>query len=93
MFQQYPEPIYNNKYYSSNGEDIGDEDENCVYYECHYPPCTNIEHQVREFSICGRCQEVRYCGTYCQQKDWPVHKKFCREKRRACHHTERPPDR
>lgn len=31
-----------------------------MYYECHYPPCTNMEKRVREFSICGRCQEVRY---------------------------------
>ena len=31
----------------------------CVYYECHYPPCTNLEKHVREFSICGQCQAVR----------------------------------
>ena len=28
-------------------------------------------------------QETRYCGTACQQKDWPVHKKSCRERRRT----------
>ncbi len=27
-------------------------------------------------------QEARYCGTGCQQKDWPVHKRRCRERRR-----------
>ena len=32
----------------------------CVYYECHYPPCTNLEKHVREFSICGQCQAVRF---------------------------------
>ena len=25
-------------------------------YECRYPPCTRIERELREFSICGRCQ-------------------------------------
>ena len=28
-------------------------------------------------------QETRYCGTACQQKDWPTHKKSCRERRRT----------
>ena len=35
-------------------------DDSNVYYECHYSPCTNIEKELREFSICGRCQRVRY---------------------------------
>nr|XP_053626922.1 zinc finger MYND domain-containing protein 19-like [Cherax quadricarinatus] len=78
------------RYFNANGE-VVEEEEDC-YYECRYPPCTNIEKELREFSICGRCQEARYCGTYCQQKDWPVHKKLCREKRRPCL-TERPPER
>src|SRR5699024_8407339 len=51
-----------------------------VYYECHYPPCVRIEREPREFSICGRCQETRYCGTVCQQLDWPHHKRTCRSK-------------
>ena len=25
----------------------------------------------------------RYCGPLCQQRDWPLHKKVCRERRRA----------
>ncbi|XP_050731840.1 zinc finger MYND domain-containing protein 19-like isoform X1 [Eriocheir sinensis] len=78
------------RYFNANGE-VVEEEEDC-YFECRYPPCTNIEKELREFSICGRCQEARYCGTYCQQKDWPVHKKLCREKRRPCL-TERPPER
>ena len=24
----------------------------------------------------------RYCGPLCQQRDWPFHKKVCKEKRR-----------
>ncbi|KAK3854291.1 hypothetical protein Pcinc_039220, partial [Petrolisthes cinctipes] len=78
------------RYFNSNGEVVEEEDD--CYYECRYAPCTNMEKELREFSICGRCQEARYCGTYCQQKDWPVHKKLCREKRRPCL-TERPPER
>lgn len=71
------------RYYNSNGEVIEDEDDSFSYYECRNPPCTRIEKELREFSICGRCQEARYCGTSCQQKDWPSHKRVCREKRRA----------
>lgn len=26
---------------------------------------------------------TRYCGISCQQRDWPTHKKYCRERRRA----------
>lgn len=89
--EHFPEPVYS-KYYNSNGEIVEDEDDSCVYYECHYPPCTNIEREIREFSICGRCQGVRYCGTYCQQNDWPVHKRHCREKRKL-YSLERPPER
>ncbi|XP_046376275.1 zinc finger MYND domain-containing protein 19-like isoform X2 [Haliotis asinina] len=88
--EHFPEPVYN-RYYNSNGEIVESED-SCVYYECHYLPCTNMEKEIREFSICGRCQEVRYCGTYCQQRDWPVHKRYCRE-RRHLFISERPPDR
>ncbi|KAG7261983.1 hypothetical protein CRUP_004922 [Coryphaenoides rupestris] len=38
---------------------------------------------LREFNICGRCQVARYCGSQCQQRDWPAHKKQCRERKRA----------
>lgn len=46
--------------------------------------------QLREFNICGRCQVARYCGSQCQQKDWPAHKKHCREKRRPFQHELEP---
>jgi len=67
-------------------------EEECIYYECKNPPCTRLEQEVREFSICGRCQTARYCGTGCQQRDWPAHKKFCRERKRYVL-GERPPER
>ncbi|KAK2189110.1 hypothetical protein NP493_115g10000 [Ridgeia piscesae] len=87
----YPELSFT-RYYNSNGELVEEEDDSNVYYECHYSPCTNIEKELREFSICGRCQRVRYCGPYCQQKDWPIHKKYCRERRGLCP-SEHPPER
>ena len=55
------------RYYNANGEVIDDEDDTFCYYECHYPPCTNMERELREFSICGRCQvryEVRFALYY-----------------------------
>lgn len=71
------------RYYNSNGEIVEEEDDSFCYYECRYAPCVGMERELREFSICGRCQEARYCGPACQQKDWSNHKRFCREKRRA----------
>lgn len=91
IHEHFPEPP-RNRLLNHNGDLIDDEVPGCVYYECHYPPCTNLEKHVREFSICGQCQAVRYCGTYCQQKDWPVHKQFCRE-RPPSTVEDNPPDR
>lgn len=96
-----PEPLddYNGettvmRYYNSYGEIVEEEDDSLCYYECRYPPCTRIERELREFSICGRCQEARYCGLTCQQRDWPSHKKLCRERRRPMPIlVERPPER
>lgn len=44
------------RYYNSYGEIVEEEDDSLCYYECRYPPCTRIERELREFSICGRCQ-------------------------------------
>ncbi|BFZ20569.1 hypothetical protein BsWGS_23608 [Bradybaena similaris] len=79
------------KWCDFNGDIVDPIDESYFYYECHYPPCTRMEREIREFSICGRCQEVRYCGTACQERDWPSHKRFCRESRRQA--RENTPDR
>ena len=100
------------RYYNCNGEIVEEEDDSLCYYECRHPPCTRIERELRDFSICGRCQvntpvnheetvvnypyfqEARYCGTSCQQKDWPLHKKYCRERQRAAPIViDRPPER
>ncbi|KAL1460336.1 hypothetical protein MTO96_027558 [Rhipicephalus appendiculatus] len=79
------------KYYNANGEVIEEDEEGGCYYECHYPPCSSLEREPREFSICGRCQAARYCGLFCQQRDWPLHKRHCRPRLRA--HREKPPER
>lgn len=70
----------NYKCYNANGEQVIEEDDTLSFYECHYPPCCKIETELREFSICGQCQQVRYCGALCQERDWPSHKKYCKEK-------------
>ncbi len=47
------------RYYNSYGEIVEEEDDSLCYYECRYPPCTRIERELREFSICGRCQVIK----------------------------------
>lgn len=37
--------------------------------------CANCN-RVAPFK-CGRCNLVRYCSEFCQQKDWPIHNKKC----------------
>ncbi|XP_032230284.1 zinc finger MYND domain-containing protein 19 [Nematostella vectensis] len=81
-----------NKFYNANGELIKEEDDSSSFYECHFAPCTRMESELQEFSICGRCQQVRYCGILCQQRDWPSHKKYCKERARQ-RFLESPPDR
>lgn len=70
------------RYYNNDGEVVEEEDDSYCYYECRYAPCIGMEKELREFSICGRCQEARYCGPGCQQRDWAQHKRVCRERRR-----------
>ncbi|XP_066293937.1 zinc finger MYND domain-containing protein 19-like [Branchiostoma lanceolatum] len=90
--EHFPE-MSQSKVYNANGEEMEEEEEGTIYYECHYPPCTLIEEEMHQFSICGRCQQARYCGTRCQQKDWPAHKKRCRERRKNAVEDDSPVDR
>jgi len=70
------------RYYNKDGNLVEEDDDCHTYYECRYAPCVMMEKGLREFSICGRCQIARYCGPLCQQRDWPFHKKVCKEKHR-----------
>ncbi|KAI3620862.1 mizip protein [Moniliophthora roreri] len=31
-----------------------------------------------KLQVCSGCSQIRYCGTHCQRKHWPEHKKACR---------------
>ena len=48
------------RYYDNNGEIVEEEDDSFCYYECRNAPCTQMERGLREFSICGRCQQARF---------------------------------
>ena len=48
------------RYYDDQGQLVEEEDDSQCYYECRYAPCVMIEKGLREFSICGRCQQARY---------------------------------
>ena len=47
------------RYYDDQGQLVEEEDDSQCYYECRYAPCVRIEKGLREFSICGRCQQAR----------------------------------
>ncbi|WAR31696.1 ZMY19-like protein [Mya arenaria] len=86
VYQHFHEPVCS-RLLDRDGDTVNEEvtvleTSSVLFYECHYPPCTNMEKHLREFSMCGRCQSVRYCGLSCQQRDWSVHKQYCRENRR-----------
>eukprot|EP00128_Syssomonas_multiformis_P011514 Colp12_sorted_trinity150504_noHs@29120 len=63
----------------ADGESSVDDGESSPFFECHYPPCCKMESYVKEFNICGRCRKARYCSSRCQNNDWKLHKKDCKE--------------
>ncbi|KAJ7816112.1 hypothetical protein B0H13DRAFT_2137155 [Mycena leptocephala] len=45
---------------------------------CEADSCTKMEgREIQKVSTCSRCQMVFYCGTTCQKRHWPTHKKVC----------------
>ncbi|CAL8143702.1 unnamed protein product [Orchesella dallaii] len=70
-------------YYTTEGELISRDSPSFYFFECHYAPCTAIESEPREFAMCGRCQQARYCGRECQRDDWQIHRDHCNEVRRG----------
>jgi len=75
-------------YYTSEGELISRDCPSFYFFECHYPPCTALETEAREFAMCGRCQQARYCGRDCQRDDWTIHRDACSEvPRKRCSHS------
>jgi hypothetical protein len=39
--------------------------------------CWKVSSSRPKHSKCGGCRLIYYCGTECQNKHWPVHKKVC----------------
>jgi hypothetical protein len=52
-----------------------------VLKKCSGPNCLNIEKTEKEFKLCGRCRQAKYCSGACQEKDWHAgHKAVCKAK-------------
>lgn len=59
-------------------------------YTVNTVSCIWSYHIKRLWSMC-QFFSTRYCGTSCQERDWPSHKRFCQEHHRAAKET--APDR
>lgn len=45
-----------------------------------YKACDTCLKNVGKLSLCSKCKNIYYCSVYCQQLDWPEHKKTCKKK-------------
>jgi len=47
---------------------------------CSNPYCNNVERKACEFSLCERCERVKYCSRKCQIKHWKSgHRENCKK--------------
>ncbi|KAJ7642175.1 hypothetical protein FB45DRAFT_1000539 [Roridomyces roridus] len=53
--------------------------------------CTRMLER-KKLRLCGGCQLVYYCGSECQKKHWPEHKKICGKQDFDVKSTQLPPD-
>jgi hypothetical protein len=80
---------FSRAYYTTDGELISRDCPSFYFFECHLPACTAVETEPREFAMCGRCQQARYCSRDCQQLDWTSHRDNCNETHRRSNHSSR----
>jgi len=54
----------------------------------HIRTCWNCHYQTSEkLMICGGCSTAYYCNAFCQQNNWPTHKRQCKRvqgQRKSC---------
>ena len=43
----------------------------------HNPTCCWCETPLKAYQKCSVCLRARYCGSECQQRHWPIHRKDC----------------
>lgn len=48
-----------------------------VFGGCHRQWC--FDYKQEDLKMCSRCKVVSYCSRECQVKDWPAHKKMCKQ--------------
>lgn len=51
----------------------------------HCSSCERVDEKAN-FRKCSNCKTAQYCDEVCQRKDWPLHKRICRD---SCTHLAR----
>eukprot|EP01137_Pigoraptor_chileana_P026588 Opistho-2@8108 len=69
--------VYPSLALDANGDAFFETGDAALFYECQNVSCTQMESEIREFHLCGRCRVARYCGPACQQMDWNRHRLEC----------------